>query len=172
MSRICAEQYLRYCPRGRRRRDGPASSWENRQPLCQGCMEGRWRKGGKGTGPFLTGWLVVGGHPTRTSSSCKRPSRRPPALISPWHTHKQTHKILASPSSHPPLSPQPNTSRQIQPGSLFQIHPQSTQLSVLRDPISGQTSMIGISTRRVLRRSLHLLSPTSSPKLSSTLRRG
>jgi hypothetical protein len=112
---------------------------------------------------------ILEGQPRRTS--CKRPSA-PPGLISPWHTHNQIHKILASPSSHPLLSPQPNTSRQIQAGSLFQIHPQSTQLSALHDPISGQISTIGISIRRVLRRFLHLLSPTSSPKLSSTPRRG
>ena len=130
---------------------------------------------GKGYGSISPdGWCELGslggeGQPRRTS--CKRPST-PPVLLSPWHTHKQIHKILVSPSSHPPLSPQPNTSRRIQADSLSQTHPQLTQLSALRGPISGQTSTIDISIRRVLRRSLHLLSHISSPKLSSTPRRG
>lgn len=119
------------------------------------------------SGRFM--WARVGGQPRRESYKRRSTSL---LLSYPWHTHKQIRKILASPSSHPLLSPQPNTSRQIQADSLFQTHPQSTQLSVPRDPISGQTSTIGISTRRVLQRYLHLLLPTSSPKLSSTLRRG
>ena len=140
------------------------------------CVKGTRREdGGRGEGIqiHLSGWLGwtggVRGQPRRVSY--KRPSTSP-LLISPWRTHKQIHKILVSPSSHPPLSPQPNISPQTQADSLFQTHPQSTQPLALRGPISGQTSTIGISTRHVLQRSLHLLSPTSSPKLSSTLRRG
>ena len=90
----------------------------------------------------------------------------------PWHTHRELSKILASPSFQPPLYPRPSTSRQIRADFLFQTRPQSTQRWEPRDPTSGQISMIDTSTRRVPRRSLHLLSPTSSPKLYSTPRRG
>lgn len=112
-----------------------------------------------------------GGQPRRTG--CNRPSTAP-ALGArlPWHMHRAIRKILASPSSQPPLYPRPSTSRQAPADSLSQTRPQSTQRSVPRDLISGQISTIGISTRRAPQRSPRLLLPTFSPRSSSTPRRG
>lgn len=90
----------------------------------------------------------------------------------PWHTARQTLRIPDSLSSHLPPSHLPNISRPTQAGSLFQTLRRSTRLSVPRDLISGRIFMKGISIRRATQRSPHLLSLISSPKPSSTPRRG
>ena len=90
----------------------------------------------------------------------------------PWRTPRELSQTPASPSFRPPLYPRPSTSRQIPADSLFQTRPRSTQRWEPRDLTFGQMSMIGTSTRPVPQRSLLLLLLISSPKLSSTPRRG
>ena len=154
-------------------RDGPASSWGDWRPLYQGCMRRRWREWGKGKGPFLILRLVgVGSSSGQLRNKLKSAIMHQCSSSLPWHTHKALRKIPAFPSSQPLLCPQPSISRQTPADSLFQTRPQSIQRSVPHGPISGQISMIGISTRRAPQRSLRLLLPTSSPKSSSTPRRG
>lgn len=142
-------------------------------------MPRKWEKVGKGTDPSLPVNLGVCGAQCEVSQgeqaeySFGHQCINVPCLNPfPWHTPRQTLRIPDSLSSPLPLSHLLNIYRPTQAGSLSQTLPQSTQLSVPPDLISGRIFMIGIPIRRVTQRSPHLLSLISSPKPSSTPRRG